>query len=434
MLHRRLLLLCALILPCALIPLAVVAMLAVTAAPVQEDPRDRPYPHGDWSEDCSWCHRDEPFLPIAPTKEFKHSPRFRLEGAHRTAVCRACHTTLEFDKPPASTACVHCHQDVHIGEFGLDCARCHTPRSFIDRINMVRSHRTYRFPLTGAHVTADCDACHRTQPQGAMTYLSVPTDCDACHLNSAFTTATQRPPATSHPDRSDCITCHNTVSFEYDHRRTGFALTGRHTALDCSDCHGVPFNPNLDPACVSCHQDDYNNTTDPAHRTAGFPTDCALCHTPAGFEGATFSHAQTSFPLTGSHLALACTSCHADGVYNGKPTDCYSCHRVMYEGTRDPNHLVAGFDHDCTQCHNTTSFSGARYTQHDGAFFPINRGQHQGRWDRCSDCHVNAGTYREFSCFLCHAEVDTGDDHAGISNYAYDSQACYQCHPTGEQP
>ena len=418
--------------------LTVFSLLAVlcgiAAARAQDDPSERPYPHGEWSQDCEICHNIEQWLPIRPGKGFKHSPRVPLEGAHRAAGCRACHKTLEFDKPPATKACVDCHQDIHRGEFGLDCSRCHTPRSFIDRANMVRSHRTFRFPLTGAHTQADCDACHRTQPQGAMTNLSLPTDCAACHFNSTFGTATQRPPAATHPDRTDCATCHTTAMFDFDHRRTGFALVGQHATLACSDCHGQPFNPNLNPACVSCHLQDYNATTDPNHPTAGFPTDCALCHNPTSFAGATFSHSGTSFPLTGAHLALQCLACHADGVYDGKPTDCYSCHRAMYEATADPYHVVAGFSHDCTQCHNTTMFSGARFTQHDSASFPIYSGRHSNRWDRCSDCHTNASTYRDFSCFLCHAQTDTDNRHRNISGYRYDSAACYSCHPRGEGP
>jgi hypothetical protein len=342
--------------------LVILVAVGISGRPAraQEDPRDRPYPHGDWSEDCSLCHRDEQWLPVHPGKEFKHSRNFPLEGAHRAAACRACHATLEFDKPPASTQCVHCHQDAHRGEFGLDCARCHNPRSFIDRTTMVRNHRAYRFPLSGAHVTVDCDACHITQPLDALSYVGLATDCASCHFNTGFPDAEQRPPSPPHPDQTDCDTCHSTVTFDFNHRRT-------------------------------------------------------------------------RFPLTGAHLALQCSDCHADGVFRGRSTACYSCHQSMYEATSDPSHVVANFDHNCARCHNTTTFSGARYLEHDSRFFPIYSGQHLGRWDACSDCHVNSGTYSEFSCLLCHVEPQTSDNHQGVGNYRYDSLACYQCHPRGER-
>ena len=430
----------ALILPflSLLLLLAVVAILASfpgfsgLAVSAGDDPRDRPYPHGDWQEDCSFCHPDDTFLPIRPTKDFDHGKYFPLQGAHQTASCRACHKSLEFPRNRGRKECVNCHQDIHRGEFGLDCSRCHTPRSFIDRADMVRSHRTYRFPLTGAHVTADCEACHRPQPQGAMSYLSLSTDCAACHFNPEFKTATQRP-LSGHPDRVDCEACHNTVTFTFNHSRTGFPLTGQHATLACTDCHGQPFNPDLDPACASCHLDDYNSTTDPNHATSGFPLDCTLCHSTTSFVGATFNHSSTRFPLTGAHTQLQCADCHSDGVYSGKPSDCYSCHRPLYEAQTDPNHVVAGFDHDCSLCHTTTSFSGARFTQHDSLYFPIYSGTHVGgRWDRCSDCHTNPSTYADFSCLGCHDVSDTDSRHSGVPGYVYESSACYDCHPRGD--
>ena len=410
------------------------ALALVLSQAAAEDPRDRPYPHGDWQEDCSFCHRDEQWLPVQPTKDFDHAKYFALEGAHRTAACRACHASLEFPRNRGRKACVSCHQDVHRGEFGLDCARCHTPLSFIDRSFMTRDHRTYRFPLTGAHVAADCEACHRPQPQGAMSYLSLPTECADCHFNPSFPTAPQRPPPAGHPDRVDCETCHDTVAFTFDHARSGFPLTGHHATLDCNQCHGTPFNPNLNPDCVACHLDDYNGTTDPNHPAAGFPTDCTLCHNTTSFVGATFSHATTAFPLTGSHTGLRCSACHSDGVYGGKPTDCYSCHRPQYEATVDPYHVVADFDHDCTMCHNTVSFSGARFLEHDPQSFPIYSGNHAGRWNRCSDCHTSPSSYLVFSCFLCHTQSGTNSQHSGMEDYLYESGACYHCHPRGAVP
>jgi hypothetical protein len=347
------------LLPFVLFPLCLAVVFAATP---EEDPRDRPYPHGEWQEDCSFCHRDEPWLPIHPTKDFDHGRYFPLEGAHKTASCRGCHKTLEFDKNRGRKACVNCHQDVHRGEFGLDCARCHAPRSFLDRANMARGHRTSRFPLTGSHVTVDCEDCHKPQPQGAMSYLSLETDC------------------------------------------------------------------------VACHQSDYNGTTDPDHALAGFPPDCTICHKTTSFVGATFRHSGTRFPLTGAHAQLACSACHADGVYHGKAADCYSCHRPDYEATPDPYHLVAGFDHDCALCHNTTAFTGARFARHDPSFFPIYSGTHAGGWNRCSECHTSSASYLVFSCFLCHSRADTDAEHSGMGDYAYDSPSCYQCHPRGIAP
>ncbi len=625
----------------------------VLAADDREAREEPPYPHGEFSDECSLCHREDRWVPAVIGKDFRHTTRFPLVGAHTTAACRACHVSLEFRKAPST--CVDCHQDAHRGELGRDCARCHTPRSFIDRAEMRRAHRTTRFPLMGAHAIADCEACHKLQPQGALVWVGLDTRCEACHAAAGFPLATQRPP--DHAEQGfalDCAQCHTTVAFSdvrINHDATGFPLTGAHRAVGCSACHGTPFNPDLDTACVSCHQDDYDQTDDPNHRQAGFPTDCNLCHTTTSFDEATFNHAATSFPLTGAHVGqscsachadgvydgkstacaschqddydqatdpnhrqagfstdctlchtttsfdgasydhrntdfpltgahvglncnachadgvyngkntacvachqadydrttdpnhraggfsndctlchtttafipstfnhntsdfpltgahvglncnachadnvyngkstacsschqddydrttdpnhraagfptdctlchttttwdgadfdhatsdfpltgahvgLSCNACHADGVYDGKPTDCYSCHRPDYEATTDPNHVAANFSRDCTQCHTTATFSGARYTEHDARSFPIYSGEHRGKWDRCSDCHTVSNNYAQFSCFQCHSQSETDSEHRDVSGYRYDSNACYECHPRGE--
>jgi hypothetical protein len=224
------------------------------------------------------------------------------------------------------------------------------------------------------------------------------------------------------------------VSFENvkgAHSSNGFPLTGAH-AIPCSSCHGEPFNPDLDRACYGCHRSSYEATTDPSHAESGFGTDCSLCHNTTSFEGATFNHSTTSFPLTGAHLAQPCSACHADGVYDGKPTSCYSCHQSDYTGVPDPNHVGARFSTTCTDCHNTTGFSGARFTRHDGSYFPIYSGRHSGRWGGCSDCHTTSSDYRIFSCFFCHDQADTTSRHHDVSGFRFESSACYSCHPRGE--
>jgi hypothetical protein len=398
-----------------------------------EDPAGRPYPHGEWQGDCTLCHDETKWTPARPTKEFDHGKHFALRGAHGAAACRACHTSLDFTKARAD--CVGCHQDVHRGELGQDCVRCHTPRSFIDRAAMARLHHATRFPLTGAHAASDCDQCHLERAQGQLRYVGLPSECESCHDNPAFKTATQRPE--SHDQAGypqDCGQCHNTVSFDsssINHAATGFPLTGAHASLECARCHGDPFQPTLPRDCYSCHAEDYQGTTDPSHVALGFPHDCAACHTTTTWEGARFDHSGTSFPLTGAHASLDCAACHADGVYQGKPTACYSCHRADYEGTRDPNHDAAGFSTDCALCHTTTSFDGARYVQHDGPYFPIYSGTHNGRWSSCADCHTNSSNYSVFSCFRCHSQSETDPRHDEVSDYRYDSAACYSCHPRG---
>ncbi len=121
-------------------------------------------------------------------------------------------------------------------------------------------------------------------------------------------------------------------------------------------------------------------------------------------------------------------------MYDGKPTECVSCHQDDYNGTTDPNHRTAGFPTDCTQCHTTSSWEGAEF-DHDAQYFPIYSGEHRGKWDACSDCHTNPNNYADFNCLNCHPHSDraeTDDDHDEVSGYQYDSRSCYQCHPRGD--
>jgi hypothetical protein len=176
--------------------------------------------------------------------------------------------------------------------------------------------------------------------------------------------------------------------------------------------------------------DAYRATRAPDHVAAGFPTDCRRCHSARSWTGKGFDHSR--FPLTGAHAALACQSCHGDGVYVGKSADCVACHRGDYDGTTNPNHAAAGFPLACASCHGTATWSGATF-DHD-PFVPIHSGAHQGRWSACSDCHVSPTDYRQFTCFSCHPHSDRGETdghHNDVSGYVYESAACYSCHPRG---
>jgi hypothetical protein len=334
--------------------------------------------------------------------------------------CSGCHDSTAFPAAPQRPA-----DHVAAGLTG-DCSQCHSTATFG---NARGAHATNGFPLTGGHAI-ECARCHG-QPFNAH----LDPACVSCHLNDYNGTTDPNHSQAGFP--TDCALCHTNAGWSgatFDHKNTAFPLTGAHVGLDCSACHADGVYKGKPTACVSCHLNDYNGTTDPNHVQAGFPTDCALCHSTATWSGATFNHANTAFPLTGAHVGLDCSACHADGVYKGKPTACVSCHLAAYNAQTDPNHVAAGFSKDCTQCHNTSAWSGARFTQHDASLprsFPIYSGNHSGRWTHCSDCHTNSSNYAVFTCFLCHAQADTNSRHTNVSGYTYDSNECYRCHPTG---
>ena len=412
---------------------ALLALAAVVAPRILAAPATRvANPHGALKEECATCHSASGWKPARVSRRFDHARYgFALEGAHAAVECMACHGSLDFSQQ--KTLCASCHQDPHRGEMGTDCARCHGARSFIDRSSMLRAHQLTHLPLTGSHAGLDCEACHRPAAQGQMQFVGTRAECIACH--EADFRAARNPDHTPFPQ--DCMSCHSTLgwnSARFDHARTSFPLTGAHTRAACASCQGDGVYAGKNTACVSCHRPDYDGTTNPNHAAAGYSTSCQTCHNTTAWAGAGFDHNQTAFPLTGAHAGAACASCHGDGVYAGKSTACASCHQSNYDGTTDPQHAAAGFPLTCGTCHNTTSWSGARFTSHDASFFPIYSGTHSGRWSNCSTCHTTNTNYANFTCFSCHPHDDqatTTLKHSAVSGFSYDSQACYSCHPRG---
>lgn len=75
--------------------------------------------------------------------------------------------------------------------------------------------------------------------------------------------------------------------------------------------------------------------------------------------------------------------------------------------------------------------NGAVTRQTHETFFPIQMGVH-GSAD-CNSCHGGFPTFKMFSCVGCHEHRQATADpqHAGITDYRYDSTACLTCHPSG---
>lgn len=59
------------------------------------------------------------------------------------------------------------------------------------------------------------------------------------------------------------------------------------------------------------------------------------------------AHARTNFPLVGKHRYVECNACHVDGVIEGTPVSCESCHWTRTQD--DPYRLQLGTQ--CESCH-----------------------------------------------------------------------------------
>jgi nitrate/TMAO reductase-like tetraheme cytochrome c subunit len=205
---------------------------------------------------------------------------------------------------------------------------------------------------------------------------------------------------------------------------------------DCSDCHKSESFVRFDVIgvnCVDCHRNDYEATTNPNHKTAGFSEECSQCHPVNSLQwaGAGFNH--NFFPLVQGHSGLKCADCHKTGNYADASPECISCHQQDYNTAANPNHVTSGFPTNCSLCHNLNpGWSPATFKQHDSQYFPISSGAHKGI--TCAECHPNPSNYADFTCISCHAhnKTDMDNRHREEGGYSYNSAACYHCHPTGK--
>ncbi len=392
---------------------------------------DPPHVSLQFSTDCAMCHTESAWEPSTFDHDVQHFPIY--SGAHQGTwsqcmdchmtpgnfgiyTCTTCHTPPETDEEHTgvsgyiynSTACLACHPNGE-GDFGFD-------------------HNMTQFPLTGAHTMVNCLECHAGGFQGT------PTACEACH--QVDYTQAINPNHVSLGIPMDCASCHMTEPgwspATFDIHNQYYVLQGAHAlfANQCATCHHGDYN-NTPNTCAGCHQDDYNTTINPPHTALMFPNDCALCHTESAWMPATMANHDDYYVLQGAHALIAndCAACHT-GDYNNTPNTCAGCHQDEYTQTTDPPHIVLGFGTDCASCHNESAWQPSMF-DHDGQYFPIYSGDHQGVWSHCNECHTDPNNFSVFTCITCHTNPETDNEHTGVSGYAYQSPLCLACHPTG---
>ncbi len=375
--------------------------------------------------DCSFCHDPNDWtVDIKRSKEFNHSTTgFELKGQHLSINCITCHTTLVFDQ--VSPQCFSCHNDVHQNTVGLECQNCHTSDSWMVT-DIKEIHDQSRFPLLGAHQTADCIQCHSNFQNLYFEPISV--DCFSCHQTDYNSTTSPNHAAAGFS--TDCQDCHSIVSNNWaaeNFNHDFFPLMGGHRIDNCFSCHlqGGNFS-GLSTNCYSCHQQDYEQVQDPNHITGNFPTDCTLCHTINGWEPANFDHNNTQFPLTGAHTSTECSSCHSQ-TFSGTPTACVQCHQQNFNATVNPNHASLGISTECMTCHNTTAWIPSSFT-HSATGFQL-LGQHSVA--ECSSCHQGTTTGLNQECVSCHQtdyNQSTNPNHSALSI----PTECQTCHEPTE--
>lgn len=245
-------------------------------------------------------------------------------------------------------------------------------------------------------------------------------------------------------DDLDCSACHSPESWRlsqvaggshFDHGRTGFALRGAHTQIDCTGCHAGQARPQA--SCAACHRDPHGGRNDGT---------CAECHQATAWSdtAALDRHRRTRMPLTGRHALIDCTACHrrtGERAWSDVPADCYACHRAEYHAAslhpvHDGSAGSAPFSRDCGQCHVTSAFapaidpaltlrSAARATDH--VQFALTTGSHRAL--ACTACHADPRRAGSVRCDGCHQDTALrAQHHAPVPRAA---SACLRCHPRG---
>ncbi len=378
---------------------------------------------------CLRCHSTQSWK-ISDMVRKHESTRFPLLGRHASLSCQTCHANAS-QKQYAGTPidCIGCHRSDYVQSkapnhaaagFSTNCVQCHKVTALVWSKGF--DHTQTAFPLTGAHMAAQCAACHKNQ-----VFKSTPKQCVACHQTNYALTTNPNHASVGFP--TDCQTCHTTNAWtggRFDHSTSGFPLTGAHQTVSCAQCHKDNQYSSTPTNCVDCHRARFTSANNPNHVQGNFSTNCVQCHTTAGWRPASFDHASTRFALTGRHASAQCQACHTNNNYQLAFTDCYQCHQQQFAQPTNPNHVAGNFGHNCAPCHTTTAWRPSTFN-HSTTRFPLT-GRHIGR--ACNECHGNnVFANLPSTCWDCHASNfnATQDPNHVQRNFSHD---CTQCHST----
>ncbi len=370
----------------------------------------------------------------------------KLEGSGQ---CASCH---EPGRGVAPEKCLECHRalgerinagrGLHARPEYRDCKTCHVEHQGTE-FELVWwgkagreafDHRQTGHSLEGRHARLVCQDCHQPrlnrQREGlaaagvdlTRTYLGLGTACTDCHADEHRGQFAGR----------DCTSCHGQSAWRpapgFDHAKTSWPLSGRHTAVACAKCHKETRADPADPEsvyvqfkgvsgreCASCHED--------VHR-ARLGTACANCHSTADWrrvERARFDHDRTGYPLEGRHADVACDRCHRRGSPRPlRHERCTDCHADAHFGQ-----LASRADKGaCESCHTVAGFSPARYglEDHQKTSYPLS-GAHAAI--ACNACHTTMSVAELRQAAAVSASAPASGKSA---RFRFASTRCADCH------
>ncbi|MFA9389572.1 MAG: hypothetical protein ACERKD_07180 [Prolixibacteraceae bacterium] len=307
-------------------------------------------------------------------------------------------------------------QSPHGNEFKKDCALCHSSKSWVvDRTALQFNHDSTKFVLAGQHQFVNCRDCHST-----LVFIEAKLDCASCHSDVHNNTVGK-----------DCARCHTPNAWLIKkttemHQESRFPLMGGHKNASCTACHVSASQLMFEPIgieCVDCHQNDFQQTTEPNHVESGFSTNCTDCHRVDALNWNAEELDHSFFPLTDGHK-IGCVDCHTDGTFQKIPANCIDCHQTNFDESEMPKHVEAGIPVTCEECHTPVKWKPSIF-DHNGTGFELTGG-HQ-KVEQCSACHDGSLTIANPDCFSCH-QTNYNDAPNHLSQVFPTN--CLQCHTT----
>ncbi len=378
--------------------------------------------------ECAQCHNVESWKSA---KEFDHSKtRYPLTGLHSKVACEGCHKPdtpggparyrgIEFD------TCASCHSDPHRGEFKKACVSCHTTSGWKNlQQGFDFDHSKTKYALVGKHAPLACTACHvKDDFKKEIPFAA----CKDCHSPDPH-----KGQFADRPQKGECAECHTVDGWKpslftaKEHNTTQYPLKGKHTQVQCLECH-VPAGKDAlyrvkFATCSDCHKDRHDNQ----FATAPYNNRCESCHTVQDWHRTSYSiakHDSSRFPLVGAHAAVPCSDCHKAGMggrtdrilpFHFEDRSCTACHRDTHKG--EFNNQMArkradGSTFGCEACHNVKSWIEISGFDHAKTKYPL-LGAH--RAVGCNDCHKATTTAQSrftgtsTQCESCHKDVHDG--------------------------
>ncbi len=331
---------------------------------------------------------------------FNHGDRAGLPliGKHAEAECRDCHKGAKMSLK-RKRVCSSCHQkDSPHGKgfIRADCSQCHS----IDVFSKPSfSHEKTKFPLRGQHDTKRCSKCHDSPKKKPAR------NCEGCHGD----------PHRERFSQFTCATCHALGGKKkiesFDHAKDAkFALTGKHTRLECRSCHRGKGPTRFEKLgvgkeCRTCH------THEKAHDGQFDDKQCTACHVEGGSKKLDFDHQKdTRFALVGLHQDVECAKCHEAGNYRNDKLRCVQCHEDSHKGELGDK---------CDRCHSPEVKYKETVFDHDHQSQFALVGLHQKV--ECAKCHPNR-KYKtnQLRCADCHFDDDPHKAQLGVE--------CEKCH------